>query len=433
MAAAVACCGVPLALPGAAQTTAAGNPSQQPAAPAKPAPPGWAPQVSKPSGPAAITHARLQADQTRTQFIATISRRLPAQAYVVGDPYRVVIDLPGVEFRLPADTGRQGQGLISAFRYGLLEHGKSRIVLDATGPVKVERASVVGGRPGAPSSLVVDIVAVDPSQVPPVAEAVKAGPPPALKPGQFEATAVDPKPRRSKPVIVIDPGHGGIDPGTIGATELQEKGITLAVARQLRQVLAQSARYDVHMTRHTDVFVSLDQRLDLSRRLAADLFVSIHADAVPQQNLAQSIRGATIYTLSEHASDEEARRFAEKENASDTLAGLHAADRDGQGQVRDILVDLMKRETANFSSEFRVMLVSQLRSHLALARDPQRSASFKVLRQMQTPSVLVELGYMSHAEDQKLLKSPDWQKEVATRMAAAIDVYFAKRSADAGR
>jgi N-acetylmuramoyl-L-alanine amidase len=236
---------------------------------------------------------------------------------------------------------------------------------------------------------------------------------------------------RTKPVIVIDPGHGGIDPGAVGpgagGGQVLEKHVVLAVARQLGGVLLASGRYEVVLTRSGDTFVPLDQRLRQSLRLKADLFISIHADSVAENVDAQTVRGASIYTLSDQASDEQARQLAEKENAADAVAGVIAAADSDQDQVRNILVDLMKRETASYSADFRALASTELGRRIAMAREPQRSAAFRVLKQTEVPSVLIELGYMSNAQDQKFLQSAAWQAQVAGSIKAAVDRFFAPR------
>jgi N-acetylmuramoyl-L-alanine amidase len=187
------------------------------------------------------------------------------------------------------------------------------------------------------------------------------------------------------------------------------------------------------MTRNSDVYVPLDERVRISVENQSDLFISIHADSVAEDAIAQAIRGGTIYMLSDHASDEQARRLAEKENAADVLAGLDSTPAENQDAVRNILVDLLRRETTDFSSDFRGLVTGELRKHIALSREPQRSAAFKVLKQTHSPSVLIELGYMSNPEDLKLLRSAEWQKRVAGGIAAAIEAFFTKRAVGALR
>jgi N-acetylmuramoyl-L-alanine amidase len=367
------------------------------------------------------TEARLVEDSGRVQFLLTVSQPVPVSAFTVANPPRVVIDLPDVEFKLDPVAGQRAHGLVTAYRYGLVAPGKSRVVLDTAGPVDVEKAEVRVLGSGQHAQLSVELARVDTARL----QAANAHPfdlrPSRADGGRPALTGLNPK-----PVIVIDPGHGGVDPGAVGVGGLLEKNIVMAVSWHLRAILAATGRYTVVMTRKSDIFVSLDQRLRLSRRYGADLFVSIHADAVAQ-NLAPHVRGATVYTLSEQASDEQARRLAEKENAADHLAGLVSAPHENGGDVRNILIDLLRQETANFSADFQSLLVGELRKSISVAREPQRSAAFKVLKQTHSPAVLLELGYMSNADDQKLMNSVEWQTQVAGTIAAAIHAFFAKR------
>ena len=385
--------------------------------------------VHRKSAAVEAKRAELKGDATSTMFLLGLSAGVRAEIFTLANPYRVVVDLPDVAFHLPEGTGQKGSGLVSTFRYGLLAEGKARVVIDTTGPVIIKRADM-SAKGGSAVELVIELA---PTSVQSfgsgtgggrnaAAAAAKTEPPPAPKPSRQQ---------RVKPLVLIDAGHGGIDPGAAGASNLKEKTLVLAVAHALKAQLAAGGRYDVKMTRATDVFVSLDQRLKMSRDLDADLFISLHADSIAQKGFANAVRGATVYTLSEQASDEEARRMAEKENNSDAIAGLQTAMFEEEGEVRNILIDLLKRETSNFSADFSNALVKRLGASVSLSGRPQRSAAFKVLRQADTPSVLVELGYMSNPEDEKLLNSAAWQRRVAAAIGSAVDSYFSKRTAKA--
>lgn len=378
---------------------------------------------------AEATAVKLSRDGNSTVFSLQLSRGLTAEVFTLANPYRVIVDLPDVDFRLPATAGRTGDGLVTAFRYGLFAERKARVVIDTKGPVRIGKAFMDRGEG---SGVMLNVV-LEPTD----AASFGAGTgatwtaehaPRAAAPAQLPDANT--KRKRSKPVIVIDPGHGGIDPGATGANSTSEKTVVLAVGLKLRETLAATGRYVVEMTRSSDVFVSLDNRLRISEQLDADLFVSLHADAIEEKTVAENIRGATIYTLSESASDEQARLMAEKENASDILAGLEAADTPAGDQVRNILIDLLKRETANFSADFSNVLSRRLGKTIAMSRVSRRSAAFKVLKQPHAPSVLIELGYMSNSSDQRQMETAEWQAKVAGSITSAIDTYFSKRTAE---
>ncbi|MCL4765761.1 MAG: N-acetylmuramoyl-L-alanine amidase [Hyphomicrobiaceae bacterium] len=401
--------------------TAAGSAPAAFAQAAEPA--GWAVSVS-PGKPVA-TRARLTANSDLTRLVLDLTEPVAVSVSTVSAPDRVIVDLPEVEFRISAAAGQSGRGLVKSFRYGLFRPKQSRIVIDTDGPARVLKAAVESGNRRTPQ-LVIELTPQAPGIIP---AAVSA--PAELGPDRIEEPPPEPRSRKGRPVIVIDPGHGGLDPGAVGAEGLLEKDIVMAVVRRLRALLANTGRYTVVLTRSKDMYVSLDQRLRISRRHEADLFLSLHADSVAEENLAHNVRGASIYTLSDRASDEQARRLAEKENAADVLAGLASTPADSQDEVRDILVDLLRRETSDFSASFSDLVTEALREHIPLARDPQRSAAFKVLKQTHSPSVLIELGYMSNPEDRKMLQSAEWQNRVAGAIVAAIDFYFARRAARA--
>ncbi len=394
--------------------------------PGGPAAPSAAPAPQKAVVPAnRATAATVSGDLSRTRMTLDLTSETTFTIFRMADPFRVIIDLPTVEFELPAGTGREGQGLVAAFRFGLFAPGKARIVVDTKGPVRIANARVVRTETGPGSRLEIDFVASTPTEfaADEIAAAAsgfdieKAVNPPQEAPPEKSRTG------RTRPLIVIDPGHGGIDSGAEGTHGL-EKDLVLAVAKEIQKALVATRRYDVVMTRTSDVFVSLDQRVRISMQQSADLFLSVHADSLAAKELAQHVRGATLYVLSERASDDFARRMAEKENAADLLAGIRIDTAPGDTQVRNILIDLMRRESATLSSDFRGLLIETMRQRIALAREPARSAPFKVLRQPGSPAVLLELGYISNATDERLMSNEAWQRQVASAVTQAVGTYF---------
>ncbi|RUW07623.1 N-acetylmuramoyl-L-alanine amidase, partial [Mesorhizobium sp. M1A.F.Ca.IN.022.05.2.1] len=222
--------------------------------------------------------------------------------------------------------------------------------------------------------------------------------------------------------VVIDPGHGGVDGGAESAGGTVEKNVTLAFATELRDKLAAVGSYDVYMTRDSDVYLPLDERVRIARQHEADLLISIHADTIAVRGL----RGATVYTLSDKASDPEAQALADRENLSDQFAGLKIED--DNKEVTDILIDLIRRETHGFSMSFAHTLVGQLSTSVGLINNPQRSAGFKVLKAPDVPSVLVELGYLSNSKDEAQLLSADWRGKAAQSITNAVALFAAAKA-----
>ncbi len=382
--------------------------------------------LSLPAATAEIsaTGARVGGDETRTRFVADLSGTVSYTVYVLPQPYRVIIDMPDVSFKLPPGSGQKTRGLISEYRYGQVEAGRSRIVMDVTGPVLIEKSFLVEPQAGQPARIVVDLVETSEEAFlktyraeEPVNTAAVAA---AEKPAE---AAPKPKARR---LIVIDPGHGGIDPGAVGVKRTREKDVVLAFGMSLRDILLKSGQYDVLMTRSDDRFVTLRERLHIARENEADLFIAIHADTVK----GQEARGATIYTLSEKASDKEAEALAQKENRADIIGGIDLGAE--SEEVTDILIDLVQRESKNHSMFFARKAVKEMNSVTGFTGKPLRSAGFVVLKAPDVPSVLVELGYLSSKHDEAQLSSLAWRNKVASAMARAIDGYFATEVAQRG-
>jgi N-acetylmuramoyl-L-alanine amidase len=234
--------------------------------------------------------------------------------------------------------------------------------------------------------------------------------------------AVTPARGDNPPLVVIDAGHGGKDPGAtapVGGTE--EKDVTLALARSIRDELAASGRVRAALTREDDRFIPLADRYAIARRLGADLFISVHADAAPSNNAA---RGATIYTLSEVASDREAALLAQQQNAADAIAGAAMSQ---DANVNLILIDLAQRESMDVSARFAQLLYREAAPLFPFQQDWHRFAAFVVLKAPDVPSVLFEAGYMSNPEDARYLSSDEGRREIATGLRRAIEAHFARR------
>jgi N-acetylmuramoyl-L-alanine amidase len=396
-----------------------------PVAAAGPAP------VAGPEFPIA-SDVRLAGDGKQTRFVLDLDKATQFRAFTLADPYRVVVDIPQVNFQLPAGAGTTGRGLIKAFRYGLVMPGGSRIVFDLTGPARIANSYVLDAANGQPSRLVVELEEVDGTAF---VQSLGVESRPELKPAIADVTAATgatgaPKPGVAadlRPVIVIDPGHGGVDNGTRSGTE-SEKNLVLGFGLALRDRIEQSGKYRVVMTRSDDTFIPLADRVRIARNQSAALFVSIHADALPRRE--GDAQGATIYTLSDRATDAEAERLAETENKADAIGGVNLTEE--PTEVADILIDLAQRETRTFSNRFARLLAGEMKNTARMYKHPLKSAGFRVLKAPDVPSVLVELGYVSNKSDLQHLVSENWRSKTVGSMAQAIDTFFAKRLVTAG-
>jgi N-acetylmuramoyl-L-alanine amidase len=375
------------------------------------------------SNPTVANNARVAGDRERTRFIADLSKKVDVHVFALGNPYRVIVDAPDVNFQMPDGIGKEKRGLVTAYRYGLFAPGKSRIVIDVSGPFLIDKAFVLEPRDDQPARLVIDLVPTDEKTF--QAKLKEAKPPQPASEGAAVIPQAPPRAPDAKPVVVLDPGHGGIDPGT-NPNGVPEKEVVLAFAKVLKTKLAATGRYEVYLTREDDTFVPLRERVEFAQKKGAGLFLSIHADYFPNQ--AEKTTGATVYTLSDQASDDEAKELAAKENFSDALAGIELPN-DSDAVVANILIDLAQRETQNRSTLFARSIVGELASRSALHTRRLRSAGFRVLKAPDVPSVLLELGFLSNPDDEKRLTSEAWRDRIADGVVGSIDGYFAKRVA----
>lgn len=374
---------------------------------------------------AEATAAHLDSGPDTAKLTFDLSNTVAVSAFVLADPDRVILDLPQVDFTLDPDIGKapvpsrhakkKAATLVGSFRFGLLAAGRSRIVVDLQAPVRIVRAAVE--KDGDKVRLVVELAKTDrvsfrfaaQSQTRQAASFVAAAPPAS------SSLAAN------KPTIVLDPGHGGPDTGAI-VNGIVEKVIALEFAQTLAKKLEASGSFNVVMTRPDDVFIPLSERVRIARSANAALMISIHADTLTESG---DVSGATVYTVSDKASDAAAAKVAAKENDADATVGV-----DGQADavdVSDILFDLTRQETRAYSHVFARTLVNYWKVAGRLNKNPQRAAGFRVLKAPDVPSVLLELGYLSNTNDAAALTSEDWRDKATSRMAEAIEAYFADR------
>ena len=368
------------------------------------------------SATVAVKDIRLGVTAERTRLVLDLGAKVDFDIFLLDRPRRVVVDLPSLAW--PTDQPTV-DGLVRKIRFGQFTADKSRLVIDAKGPVRVAKSFLLPPSSGLPHRLVIDLVKTGNKEFADQVAKDRAAKRSAKKAAPAP-TPFTPKPRKqanSKPVIVLDAGHGGVDPGALGR-KAREKSVTLNFTRELAKQLRKTGKYKVYLTRNRDIYIPLRQRVNIARKHNADLFISIHADAIKRKN----VRGMSIYTLSETASDKEAAALAKKENQSDIIAGIDFADQ--PPEVANILIDLAQRETKNLSVKFANLVVDNARGKTRLLDRTHRFAGFRVLKAPDVPSVLIELGFLTNRSDEKQLLSTAWRRKVAGALVNSVNGFF---------
>ena len=343
-----------------------------------------------------------QTDGLRIVFDGT--EKFKYDAFLLGNPNRLVIDLNNTTIKgnpkIPANA------LVGDFRIGELPGGKGkRVVFELKGNANIKRKFEIEPQTGKGNwRLVIDLSK----------QAGFASQSPAAK---TSSPAYKPDPNRKK-IVVLDPGHGGKDPGAIGRSfKTYEKNITLSEGLELKKQL-EARGFKVYMTRSTDIFIPLRQRVRIARSYHADLFISLHADSTYNRGA----QGLSIYTLSETASDKEAEALAERENKADIIDGMDFSD--NSPEINDVLISLSQNDSRNKSSKFAAYVVKEMSRQVKLVANTHRFAGFAVLKAPDIPSVLVELGYLSNYTEEKSLRDSAYRKKLAAAIARAVVNYF---------
>lgn len=368
-----------------------------------------------------ITSMRIGQGIGNVRIVFDADKNFDYKAFLLNNPRRLVIDTFDVNVSPKIEKMNEKNNLVSKTRLGSVGTNETRIVFDLQKPAVIKKAFMLPPQSTFGWRFVVDVAIAserefasklgndyafsnDGSSVKVVASKAKPNP-------------VKSKRNDSKKVIVLDPGHGGHDPGAIGYSGVYEKNITLAMGKEMKKILEKEG-YKVYLTRSTDIFIPLRERVKIARRHNADLFLSIHADSTVNRNA----KGLSVYTLSENASDKEAAALADRENKADVIAGLNLVEH--SKEVSDILINLAQRESMNRSSEFASFMVQEMRKSVQLVDNTHRFAGFAVLKAPDVPSVLLEMGYLSNRTEERLLKQESYRKKLAVSTSKAVNKYF---------
>lgn len=368
-----------------------------------------------PAYSAGITSMRVGQGIGNVRIVFDADAQFNYKVFLLGEPRRLVVDTQNVSINKKIEKEIEANSFVSQARVG----ANGRIVFDLKKPVVVKKVFMLPPQSTFKWRFVIDLEVASEREF-----ASKIGKNSALESGNYKTASsssgkMTPAPvAKSKKIIVLDPGHGGVDPGAIGVSGVYEKNITLAMAKELKEYIEDKYGYKVYLTRSRDIFIPLRDRVKIARKYEADLFLSIHADSAYNRNA----KGLSVYTLSENASDKEAAALAEKENKADIVAGLNFAEH--SKEVSDILLNLAQRETMNRSSEFASFMVQEMRKSTHTLDNTHRFAGFAVLKAPDVPSVLMELGYLSNRSEEKLLQQKSYRGKLAVSAARAINRYF---------
>ncbi|MBQ7413696.1 MAG: N-acetylmuramoyl-L-alanine amidase [Alphaproteobacteria bacterium] len=344
------------------------------------------------------------------RFVAELSAEAAPKVSRLESPPRLVIDFPDTSFSQTAKEQKFGPtGFVGGVRLGTPFAGTARVVLDLPGIRLTEKHFLLKPQSGQNWRFVLDLFGNAPSEMPATVQSSPSGR------GGVRPFTTPPKPKQK--IIVLDPGHGGQDPGAVSRSGHYEKNITLAMAKETRELL-QKAGYKVVLTRDKDIFIPLRGRIKKAHEANADLFISIHADSAKNA----SAKGLSIYTISERASDAEAAALAERENKADIILGMDLSDIDPM--AGSVLLDLEKTATMNKSARYADYVVQEMKKKVSLVPNAHRMAGFVVLKSPSIPSVLVELGYLSNRTEDKNLQKASYRKELAEALVRAVQRYF---------
>ena len=349
-----------------------------------------------------IKDIRVGQQQDGIRIVLDGTEKFLYDVFLLDSPNRLVLDIKNAQ--LSDNTKVANNQIISGFRTGNLADNKGkRLVFNLKNNATIKKNFILEPQKGQNNWR----LAIDLSTQGLKTEITK----------NTSTTSNAPYKKRQK-IVVLDPGHGGKDPGAIGRSfKTYEKNITLSLGKELKRLL-ENKGYKVYMTRSTDIFIPLRKRVIIARSYHADLFISLHADSAKNRNA----QGLSIYTLSETASDKEAEALAERENKADIIDGMDFSD--NSPEINDVLISLSQNDSRNKASKFSSYVVKNMKNQVKVLSNAHRFAGFAVLKAPDIPSVLVELGYLSNYTEEKFLRQPNYRKKLAETITRSVVTYF---------